>query len=550
MNKKIFRFGFFATMITLAVSVVFIMGVLYSYFEKQLFSELKSQAFYLASAAESYGAEYISSLNGGDKRITLISPDGVVLADTDADPSQMDNHSQRKEIAEAVKNGSGTSVRYSDTLTRKTIYYAVKLKDGNILRISATHYSVAAAALGLVHPMLIVIILALIISYFLSGRVSKAIIRPINDIDLENPEAAETYDELSPLLKKISAQNRTIARQIKEAEKSREEFRLITENMSEGFLIIDSMARLLTCNTAALRLLGYPGEMPAGAFELSRSKGFVEVIEKALSGERAESSMSAGERSFSLIASPVFEEEKPIGAVIVILDMTEQVRREQLRREFTSNVSHELKTPLTSISGFAEIMMEGGAPAEVVTDFSKSIYDEARRLISLVNDIIRLSELDEKGIALEKKPVDLKKEAEAVIEALRPAAEKKSVTFNLIGENVEISGVESIINEMLYNLCDNAVKYNKEGGFADVIISSSRNYASVTVRDTGIGIPFAEQSRIFERFYRVDKSHSKAIGGTGLGLSIVKHGAILHGAEIKLESEENKGTSITLTFKL
>ena len=549
MVNKIFRSNFFTSMLILLMSFCLIFGVLFSYFEAQMFTELESEAGYISYAVKNEGTDFIDNFNEKGKRITLVSSDGTVLADTKADAEELENHADRKEIADALKNGKGTSSRYSDTLMQKTLYYAEKLDDGTILRVSTTQNSVVIILLGLLQPLIIIIVLALIISIFLSYRLSKAIIKPINELDLDNPAANETYEELTPLLKKMSAQKKTINRQIKEAEQKQEEFKLITENMSEGLLVIDKDSNVLSYNQAAVRLLEITNVKESSVLAFNRSRGFRNVVEKALSGERAENDITHDENTYNLIANPVYENDKIIGAVIVIIDITESVKREQLRQEFTSNVSHELKTPLTSISGFAEMMKSGGTPDETVVDFSTSIYDEAQRLITLVYDIMKISELDEGVIPFEKEQVDLRELSKDIIKRLAPVANKRNITLNVIGDTAYVSGTKKILDEMIYNLCDNAIKYNKENGTVDVIINESKSKVNLTVRDTGIGIPQGEQSRVFERFYRVDKSHSKLVGGTGLGLAIVKHGAAYHDADVFLESTDGKGTSVTISFR-
>ena len=549
MVNKIFRSNFFTSMLILLMSFCLIFGVLFSYFEAQMFTELESEAGYISYAVKNEGTDFINNFNEKGKRITWVSSDGTVLADTEAVAEELENHADRKEIADALENGKGTSSRYSDTLMQKTLYYAEKLDDGTILRVSTTQNSVVIILLGLLQPLIMIIVLALIISIFLSYRLSKAIIKPINELDLDNPAANETYEELTPLLKKMSAQKKTIDKQIKEAEQKQEEFKLITENMSEGLLVIDKDSNVLSYNQAAVRLLEISDVKSGSVLAFNRSKGFRSVVVKALSGERAESDISHDENTYNLIANPVYENEKIIGAVIVIIDITESVKREQLRQEFTSNVSHELKTPLTSISGFAEMMKSGGTPDETVIDFSTSIYDEAQRLITLVSDIMKISELDEGVIPFEKEQVDLCELSKDIIKRLTPVANKRNITLNVIGDTALVSGTKKILDEMIYNLCDNAIKYNKENGTVDIIINQANGKTSVTVRDTGIGIPQSEQSRVFERFYRVDKSHSKLVGGTGLGLAIVKHGAAYHDADVFLESTDGKGTSVTISFR-
>lgn len=548
MYKKIFRSTFAAAVMVLLMSVVLIMGILFEYFEGQLQNELKTEASYISQGLKNNGIEYFDDFNSKTRRISLITPDGTVIFDTNADKSKLDNHLQREEVQQAIKSGSGISVRYSDSMLEKTVYYAEKLEDGNILRVSTTQYTVFTVLLGLMQPVIVVMLIALLLSIFLSSRASKSIIKPINELNLDNPAENVTYDELAPLLHKIAIQNKTIDEQLKEAVQKQEEFRLITENMNEGFLVIDKAARLLTHNTSALKLLGGNGSEQESVFMLNHSKDFIETIEKALSGESCEKIARINNKAINLIASPVYEDKKLIGAVIIIIDMTESVEREQLRREFTSNVSHELKTPLTSISGFAEIMKDGGTPEETVKDFSKSIYDEAQRLITLVSDIIKISELDENTNAFESESVNLYELAQSVAKRLQPEADKKNILIRLKGNDTYVVGVRKILDEMISNLCDNAIKYNKDNGSAEIDVHTENGFAVLSVSDTGIGIPEESKNRVFERFYRVDKSHSKAIGGTGLGLSIVKHGAIYHKAKITLDSKEGKGTSISIVF--
>ena len=533
MNKKIFHSSFCSTLIVLIISFILTISVLSVYFEGQLFNELKSEANYISVAIKNEGISYIDNFHTHDKRITLIAPDGTVLKDTNFSPDTLDNHAQREEFIDAAKNGFGTSSRHSDALTKKTLYYAIKTDDGNILRVSVTQNSIFVLLLGLLQPLMIIIIIALLLNLIFSHRVSKSIIRPINALDLDNISDNTIYDELSPLLNKIATQKRIINEQIKKAHRRREEFNLITENMNEGLLIIDSKSNILTHNQTAVKLLDSISHFS---------------FEEVLSGKKTENNITINDCTYKILSNPVFDNEKIIGAIILILDVTETVNREQLRREFTSNVSHELKTPLTSISGFAEIMKDGGTPDNIVKDFSSSIYDEAQRLITLVSDIIKISELDENSSAFETENIDLYALSEDIIKRLTPYANKNKVALSLNGEHAYISGVKKILDEIIYNLCDNAIKYNKENGTAELNIKKQETSVILTVKDTGIGIPHIDQNRIFERFYRVDKSHSKLVGGTGLGLSIVKHGVLFHNAKLSLDSAENKGTVITIEF--
>lgn len=554
MNKKIFRSSLLTVCLVLAATIALIMGLLFHFFEKQIQKELANEAGFLAHALENEGAGYFDSFDNknnrlaGNNRITWIDENGTVLFDSRADVSELDNHADRDEIKTAMKEGKGMSTRYSKTLTEKTVNYAIRLSDGSILRVSTEQYTVVTILMGMLQPILFIMFVALILTLVLSARVSKAIIEPINKLDLEIPENNDTYEELTPLLRKIADQKETIGEQLVDARKKQKEFNLITENMSEGFLVIDADANLLTYNSAALNLLEITPPADRSVLLFCRAKEFRGVISDVLSGIKAENTMVREERSYSLIANPVYEKESVIGAVVVILDITEREKRDMLRREFTANVSHELKTPLTSISGFAELMKAGDVLENDVTDFSKSIYDEAQRLITLVNDIIKISELDGQSIPYEKETVDLYELSKEVIGRLEKEADKKNITFHLIGGRAEIIGVHKILEEMLYNLCDNAIKYNKENGTVDVLVNQTGDGVNVIVRDTGIGIPISHQDRVFERFYRVDKSHSKKVGGTGLGLAIVKHGALYHHAKLSLESTVDVGTVVTIAF--
>lgn len=548
MHKKIFRSSFLTVCLVLIATIVLIMGILFHFFEVQIQTELKNEAGYLSQAVEKEGIRFFDGFEKHNNRITLVDADGKVVYDSETEAENLDNHADREEISEAMENGTGRSIRYSRTLTEKTVNYAVRLSDGSILRISQAQYTVVTVLLGMMQPILIVLAVALVLTIVLSLKVSKVIIEPINGLDLESPENNVAYEELTPLLRKLAEQKQTIQEQLADAHKKQVEFNLITENMSEGFLVIDQDASLLTYNSAALDLFEITPPAIGNVFTFCRAKDFRDTVSKALAGERAENTMMREERCYSIIANPVFEKKEVIGAVIIILDITESEKRETLRREFTANVSHELKTPLTSISGFAELMKEGDVSADTAVDFSASIYEEAQRLITLVTDIIKISELDGRSIPFQSETVDLYELSEEIINRLESQAEKKNITLNLIGSKTEISGVRKILDEMFYNLIDNSIKYNKENGTVDLIINKTESGVTVLVRDTGIGIPAAHQSRVFERFYRVDRSHSKQVGGTGLGLAIVKHGAIYHHAETSLESAEGKGTTVTVQF--
>ena len=551
MSHKIFRSTFIISilifLLTMGVTVVLLFGLL----ENRTLDELHEEANILSYGIEEKGEAYLKHIQT-DRRVTLIDDDGTVLYDNEADASSMENHRDRAEVKEALQSGQGHSIRKSETMTEETIYYAERMDDGRVLRVAVTQYSIWAIVGRLARPAVILFMATVLLSLVLSNMVTKNILSPLNKIDLDHIEKNDViYDELAPLLNRLQSQQETIRRQLNAARQKQEEFNLITENMSEGFLVIDKNTDILSWNPSALRLLGIVDEPSGSVLRLNRTKEFRETIFKVLCGKKEELELQRENRTYKLIANPAYDDnhDEVIGAVIVILDETESIKRENFRREFTANVSHELKTPLTSISGFAELMMAGGMPEDTVMDFSKSIYDEASRLISLVNDIINLSSLDDDSVEFDWEMLDLYEVASEEIRHVQAAADKKDVSICLSGDHGKITGVRRVVSEMIYNICDNAVKYNKEHGSIDVKIQTTSNHVLVCVHDTGIGIPEADQNRIFERFYRVDKSHSKAVGGTGLGLSIVKHGAQLHNAQIKVDSKLNKGTTITLRFR-
>ena len=549
MNRRIFRSMLLVSLVTLLCGLTLIVGMLYDDFDAGQQRELQAGAQYLASGVEKGGLTYLAALTDVSRRITLIDTDGTVLFDNIADAATMGNHANREEFKEAQNSGAGQSTRVSETLTQRTIYYALRLSDGRVLRLSAVHASFWTTLAGTLPLIMAVVLAAAVLSGFLSYRLSRRITDPINAIDLENPAQAEIYEELAPLLSRIAHQNRVIARQLNEANCRQEEFRVITENMSEGILVIDHHTNLLSYNAAALTCLEVDDTTGSGSVLcLNRSVAFREVVNEALSGRHAERLLPLHGRIYNLMASPVSQEGKVAGAAILILDETEKVEREQLRREFTANVSHELKTPLTSISGFAELLKSGIVKDADIPDFATSIYDETQRLIQLVNDIIRLSQMEDGTKFFEPTDVELRELAKDALSRVKTAAEKLGLSLTVTGGPVSVCGTETVLYEMIYNLCDNAVKYNRPGGSVEVLLQDAPETVSLTVKDTGIGIPPEHQSRVFERFYRVDKSHSKEIGGTGLGLSIVKHAAEYHHATLKMESRVGEGTAITVLF--
>ncbi len=548
MTKRIFRSILAVSLAVLLASSLLIVGVLHGYFQDSVLADLTIRTAYIAHGIENEGIVYLEEDLPGGCRITLVDTDGTVLYDNREDPAQMENHADREEIHEAAMLGQGRAVRHSDTLSEKTIYYALRLSDGTILRVSDTEYSVWRLVIQAMQPMALVLVLAFVLALVLASRVSRQLVQPINALDLSQPGDQAPYEELAPLLGKIRSQNRQIQKQMLDLKQRQEEFATITENMSEGFLVIDQETQVLSYNSAALRLLrgSVEGPAPDTAFALNREAGFRRCVEDALAGRRREELLEKDSSCRQVIASPVEQDGAIAGAVLVVLDVTEKEQRESLRREFTANVSHELKTPLTSILGTAEILQNGLVKPEDVSHFAGNIHREAGRLIGLVNNIIKLSRLDEGGPTTTWENVDLYQTAKSALDRLSAAAEQRQVTLELRGEPVQIHGVPQIVDEILYNLCDNAVVYNRPGGKVCMTVEDTGKSARVMVEDTGIGIPQEVQSRVFERFYRADKSHSA--GGTGLGLSIVKHGAAYLGAKVTLESEEGKGSTFTLIF--
>ena len=537
-------------LVTILLSSLLVTIVYYANSDARMKSEVREETRFVRGAVELSGQDYLATVENTANRITLIDTDGTVLYDNQADPATMENHSDREEFQEASTAGAGEATRISDTIAEQTFYYAVKLQNGQVLRVAATTDSVFAAVLAVLPWILGVEVLVAVCTVLFSNFLTKKIVAPINRLDLDHPADNEIYDELSPLLGKISRQNEVIAQQMKSLREKQEEFTSITENMSEGFLVLDNNTDILSYNTSALRLLGCPDAQAGGresALTLNRSASFRSVVDGALSGKRSQQLLRENGRCCQVLGNPVLRDGEVVGAVVVILDITEREERENLRREFTANVSHELKTPLTSISGFAEIMQNGMVKPADVPRFAGNIYTESQRLISLVDDIMRLSRLDEEDVQLPSEDLDLLALAQDVARRLEPAAKEQGLTVAVRGSG-SIRGVRSIVDEMVYNLCDNAVKYNRKGGSVTITVTEGPREVSLSVADTGIGIPAADRERVFERFYRVDKSHSKEIGGTGLGLSIVKHGAAFHNAQVRLESQEGKGTTVTLTF--
>ena len=539
----------FVCALVLTVGLAAVMGILYSNFDGQMRKELSKEAAYLTYGVEQQGVDYLKNIKDKSARITYIDQDGTVLFDNEADVSEMKNHSDRTEFQKAEKYGAGESSRYSDTLSEKTIYYALRLKDGTVLRVSGTQDSVLALVENLIFPLCGLLCLMLILSGIMASAISKRIVKPINELDLESPEENRIYEELSPLLSKIHRQNREIQNQLELAKQQQEEFALITENMQEGLIVIDKYTMILSANSSAWNLFhmdrGCQGE---SVYCLDREEEFRHAIEQVLSGEHTELVLKLNGSDIQLIANPVIRDKKTEGAVVLLVNVTEKLERESLRREFSANVSHELKTPLTSISGFAEIMQSGLVKCEDIPQFAGRIYKEAQRLLQLVEDVIQISQLDEEKTSYTWEPVDVYQVCKNAFESLKEKAKRLNVHLYICGEYMKMEAVRTLLEEAVYNVCDNAIKYNRNDGSVSVFLTQTAQEIQIVVKDTGVGIPKEDQDRVFERFYRVDKSHSKEIGGTGLGLSIVKHAVGALKGSVILRSEEGNGTEICMKF--
>ena len=548
MTGKILRISYLVAISALLASALLFFGVMYRDYEDGAFARLRAEAAAIAQGLGAVGSDYFDSF-APDDRVTWIAANGTVLYDSAAPAQLLESHAGREEIDQALQTGEAQTSRYSKTLLQRTFYYAKLLEGGTVLRVSCTQNSLPAMILMLLTPFLWVATLVLILCGVLSYRLARQITKPLNAINPDNPAPLPSYPELTPLFDKLREQNRTIGKQMNELQLRQREFTAITENMREGFLLVDCKMHVLSSNHSALEVLG-GRELKPGCllYDAECRQEIFDAVDTALSGSHAELLLTIDETSWQVLANPVVASGQVAGAVVLFMDVTEREQRERLRREFSANVSHELKTPLTSISGFAELMKEGLVPPEKIPEFSGDIYKESLRLIGLVNDIIQLSRLDENSTQFQRAPVDLYDLCAQSIERLSPVAARQSVTLALTGEHAEIEGVEQLLKEMIYNLLDNAIKYNVPGGSVTASVRKSAGRTILSVSDTGIGIPYAHQPRVFERFYRVDKSHSKEVGGTGLGLSIVRHAAQYHGARLELKSQPGKGTTITVTF--
>lgn len=548
MTSKIFRSIFATSLVVLLATLAIITTFLYDYFTNIQIDQLKDELSIASVGTEQSGEEYLEKLKSDNFRLTWIASDGTVLFDSQADEAAMDNHLDREEIREAFETGKGSSSRRSATLTEKTLYEAVLLSDGTVLRISVNRASGFILLLGVMYPVVIVIIIAVIISAVLAHKMSKRIIEPLNKLDLDNPTENDSYEEIAPLLSRIHKQNMKIERKAAELNRRKDEFELITKNMREGLVLLDKNRNILTINSAAMTIFGADKECVGKEFlTINRRHEITSAIEKALTDGYAEIRARLNEKEYQFDIGRIETDGETVGTVILAFDITEQADTERLRREFTANVSHELKTPLQTITGSAELMENGLVKKEDMPRFVGHIREEATRLVTLVEDIIRLSQLDEQT-ELPKENVSLYEIANEACGILRDSADKKDITLTVLGDSGNIYGVKHLLFEVIYNLCDNGIKYTPDGGKVEVNISETEKEITLTVSDNGIGIAPQHHARIFERFYRVDKSHSKKSGGTGLGLSIVKHSVQYHGGKTSIQSEENKGTAVTVVL--
>lgn len=548
MTKKIFQSILLVAGCVLLASLLIIMGFLYDYFGGVEENQLRDELSLAAAAVEDGGTDYLSQLTADRCRLTWIAADGGVLYDTRTDAESLENHASRAEVSQALATGTGESTRYSSTLMEKTIYYAQRLADGTVLRISISRATVGMIAVGMIQPLLIVLIVALIFSGLLARRLSRRIVDPLNSLDLEHPLDNDAYEELSPLLKRIHRQHVEIQTQLRELHERTDEFTQITGSMREGLVLLDEHGSILSINAAAQALFGADAQCVGRDFlTIERSHELSAAIQAAVADGHSEVRAERAGRVYQFDISRITSDGKFLGTVILAFDITEQEFAERNRREFTANVSHELKTPLQGIIGSAELIENGMVKPDDLPRFVGHIHAEAARLVTLIDDIIRLSQLDE-GAAMPAEPVDLLAVSQEAAENLHDAAAARSVTVGVTGQPAVIPGVRRLIYEIVYNLCDNAIKYNRGGGRVDVTVAADAGGSSITVADTGIGIAPEHQGRVFERFYRVDKSHSKASGGTGLGLSIVKHAVQYHHGRIELESTPGMGTTIRVVF--
>ena len=550
MTKRIFRSILLVAAAVLLASFMLITGVLYDYFSNNQMEQLRAQTALAAQGVEKSGEGYFAGLGSHGTRLTWIAADGTVLYDSTATAAKMENHADREEVSSALKTGTGESTRYSTTLMERQLYCAQRLNDGTVVRLSCEQYTPLMLVLGMLQPVIVIAAAALAVSGVLASGLSKRIVRPLNELRLDEPDKIETYPELAPLTDKLRSQQNQLRAQEKELRQRRDEFDAATENMIEGLVLLNERGTILSINKSATKLLDISRYcVGKDILLLNNSRQMQELLGRVRSGEHCEMPVEHGGVSYTVYASPVVSGERVAGTVLLVLDMTEKEKAEKLRREFSANVSHELKTPLHTISGCAELLANGMVKPDDIPRFATQIQSEAKRMITLIEDIIKLSHLDEGAGDMQRCDVDLAAIARATVENLRPAAKAADVALSVNACPAVIkNGIPQLLEAIVYNLCENAIKYNRPGGFVKVGVEKNADGTVLTVEDNGIGIPAEQQERIFERFYRVDKSHSKEVGGTGLGLSIVKHAAALHNAKISMHSAPDEGTSVSVVF--
>ena len=550
MTKRIFRSILLVAAAVLLASFVLITGVLYDYFSNNQMEQLRAQTALAAQGVEKSGEGYFAGLGSHGTRLTWIAADGTVLYDSTATAAKMENHADREEVSSALKTGTGESTRYSTTLMERQLYCAQRLHDGTVVRLSCEQYTPLMLVLGMLQPVIVIAAAALAVSGVLASGLSKRIVRPLNELRLDEPDKIETYPELAPLTDKLRSQQNQLRAQEKELRQRRDEFDAATENMIEGLVLLNERGTILSINKSATKLLDISRYcVGKDILLLNNSRQMQELLGRVRSGEHCEMPIEHGGVSYTVYASPVVSGERVAGTVLLVLDMTEKEKAEKLRREFSANVSHELKTPLHTISGCAELLVNGMVKPDDIPRFAAQIQSESKRMITLIEDIIKLSHLDEGAGDMQRCDADLAAIARATVENLQPAAKAADVALSVNACPAVIkNGIPQLLEAIVYNLCENAIKYNRPGGFVKVSVEKNADGTVLTVEDNGIGIPTEQQERIFERFYRVDKSHSKEVGGTGLGLSIVKHAAALHNAKISMHSAPDEGTSISVVF--
>lgn len=551
MTRRIFRNILLTAVLALLLTSALLVGTLYSVYEERISAELRTEAEYIVRALDvaQDDLDYFAGIVP-TTRVTLISPDGAVLYDSQADESRMDSHAERPEVLEALLSGTGESTRYSNTISQLTIYYARRTANGNVLRIASTRSSVLGVFLNVAPQIVVMLLTVTALSLLIAKYAARQIVQPINDLDLNTPLANEVYDELTPLLQRMDRQHTQIHQQMRDLARAHSDLNAIMQNMREGLILIDRESHILSINPSAMKIFGVQ-DAPAQDAPLAaicQETAVIDIVRAAQDGTSGDTILTRGDRTYRVFASPVIRENKVRGAVLLALDVSARYAAEASRREFTANVSHELKTPLTSISGYAEIIASGIAQAADVPIFAGKIHTEAKRLVALVNDILELSRLDEKQGLGAQEPVALLPMVHALAESFQPIAADKDIALTIEGGNLTITGYPVLLRELFHNLIDNAVKYTPAGGRVTIRLSQEDGHPLCTVTDTGIGIPVEHQHRIFERFYRVDKSHSRQTGGTGLGLAIVKHVAEVHQAQIRLTSTPGQGTAVSIRF--